>query len=63
MHSDLGNYHIFENSAVKDAGVDAGVSIDIDGQARPYDSGYDIGADEFHPYFYIYLPLVLHNAS
>jgi hypothetical protein len=56
-----GHYRIAEDSAAKDAGVNAGVNTDIDGQSRPYGSGYDIGADEFHPHSYIYLPLILHN--
>lgn len=59
-HPVSGNYRIAENSAAKDVGVNAGVSTDIDGQSRPYGSGYDIGADEFHPY-YSYLPLILRN--
>jgi hypothetical protein len=62
MHPDSGNYHIAEDSAAKDAGVDAGVMVDMDGQTRPNDTGYDIGADEFHPYFHLFLPLILCNA-
>jgi hypothetical protein len=58
---DTGNYHIAGNSAARDAGLNAGVTTDIDGQSRPYDSGYDIGADEYCPTAYIYLPLVLRN--
>ena len=53
------NYHLGQNSAAIDAGVDAGVYTDIDGQARPFGAGFDIGYDEavIYPLF---LPLVLH---
>ena len=40
------DYHIGSGSAAIDKGVDAGIYTDIDGQARPYGSGFDIGADE-----------------
>ncbi len=43
---DAGDYHIRSGSAAIDAGVDARVSIDLDGEPRPTGSGYDIGADE-----------------
>ncbi len=48
---DAGNYRIQPPSAAVDAGVAAGVTIDIDGDARPCGNGYDIGADEYvrHP--------------
>jgi uncharacterized repeat protein (TIGR01451 family) len=39
-------YHITSASAALDAGVDAGVATDIDGERRPLGSGYDLGADE-----------------
>ncbi|MGC9358437.1 MAG: right-handed parallel beta-helix repeat-containing protein [Anaerolineae bacterium] len=39
-------YHLTFGSAAIDKGVSAGVSTDIDGQARP-NGGYDLGADEF----------------
>ncbi len=51
-------YHLQAGSAAIDAGVDAGVTTDIDGEARPWGAGYDIGADEFRQW-YVYLPLVL----
>ena len=42
-----GTYHLQVGSAAIDAGVDAGVTTDIDGEARPWGAGYDIGADEY----------------
>ncbi len=47
------DYHIGAGSAAIDAGVDTGVSVDIDGDVRPLDGDgddtpeYDIGADEW----------------
>ena len=49
------DYHLAEGSAAIDAGVDAGVATDIDGQSR--DASPDIGADEFA--VRTYLPLVM----
>ena len=40
-----GDYHIGANSAARDAGPDAGVTTDIDGDVR--DDLPDIGADEY----------------
>ncbi len=56
-----GDYHIGPNSAAIDAGVNAGVMMDIDNQPRPYQAP-DLGADEYWPpgaLKYVYLPLVL----
>ena len=44
---DIGNYHINTDSAAIDAGVDGGVTEDMDGNERPQNKGYDIGADEY----------------
>jgi predicted outer membrane repeat protein len=61
-----GDYHIGSGSAAIDAGVDAGVTDDIDGDIRPFDGdadgidGFDIGADEYVKW-HVYLPLVLKN--
>jgi hypothetical protein len=41
------DYHLRVTSAAIDQGVNAGVATDIDGDVRPYGSGYDIGADEY----------------
>ncbi|MFN8597523.1 MAG: PKD domain-containing protein [Anaerolineae bacterium] len=43
-----GNYHLTSNSAAIDQGVNAGVTTDIDGDARPIGLGFDLGADEFY---------------
>ena len=43
---DAGDYHILATSAAVDAGVDVGITNDIDGDPRPVAFGYDIGADE-----------------
>ncbi|MGC9398424.1 MAG: right-handed parallel beta-helix repeat-containing protein [Anaerolineae bacterium] len=51
------DYHLGCGSPAIDAGVDAGVTTDIDGDARPHDGGYDVGADEFYGWC-TYLPLV-----
>jgi parallel beta-helix repeat protein len=54
------DYRLTQGSAAVDAGVDAGVTTDIDGDSRPSGAGYDIGADEFGPpKRFVYLPLVL----
>ncbi|MGB9724109.1 MAG: right-handed parallel beta-helix repeat-containing protein [Chloroflexia bacterium] len=53
-------YHLGPGSAAVDAGIDAGVTTDMDGDPRPIGSGYDIGADEAH-FLTIYLPLVVRN--
>jgi hypothetical protein len=53
-----GDYHIRFGSPAVDAGIEAGVTQDIDGDPRPYGMGYDMGADEF-PIRRLCLPLVL----
>jgi hypothetical protein len=42
-----------------DSGVLSNVPTDIDGDERPQETGYDIGADEYVTPFTVYLPLVL----
>jgi len=55
----LGDYHIGPGSAALDAGANAGVTTDIDGDLRPSGPAPDIGADEWR--CKLYLPLVLKN--
>jgi hypothetical protein len=54
------DFHLQASSPCIDAGTDAGMMSDIDGDPRPVGAGYDIGADEFRQR-YIYLPLVEKN--
>ena len=57
-------YHLTVGSAAIDQGVDAGVTVDIDGEQRPVDGGYDLGADEFpRERRRVFLPLVLRGAG
>lgn len=44
---DVDGYHLLSGSAAIDQGLNAGVTADIDGQPRPMDLGYDLGADEY----------------
>jgi len=41
-----GDYHLSVTSPCIDAGTNAGIDTDIDGQYRPMGAGYDMGADE-----------------
>jgi hypothetical protein len=40
------DYHLTCGSLAIDAGTDAGIAEDMDGDARPLEGGFDIGADE-----------------
>jgi uncharacterized repeat protein (TIGR01451 family) len=42
-----GDYHLNSTSIAIDAGIDAGVTTDLDGEVRPYAAGFDLGADEW----------------
>jgi hypothetical protein len=56
-------YHLMNGSAAIDRGIDAGMTTDIDGDARPQGLAHVLGADErvSTPHFKIYLPIVLNN--
>jgi len=53
-------YHILPGSAAIDAGVNVGVTTDVDGDPCPSGLGYDIGADEAQ-LRHVYLPMVMRN--
>ncbi len=42
----MDDYHIGYGSAALNVGRDAGVTVDFEGQARPTESGFDLGFDE-----------------
>ncbi|MBN1813527.1 MAG: hypothetical protein JXA14_16940 [Anaerolineae bacterium] len=60
VNPDGGDYHIGRGSAALDAGVDAGVTADIDGDPRPIGSKPDLGADEA-AWRRVFLPLVVRD--
>ncbi|MDY7077970.1 MAG: S8 family serine peptidase [Chloroflexota bacterium] len=47
LASGAGDYHIGPGSDAIDAGVDVGVTSDVDGDPRPVGARCDVGADEF----------------
>jgi hypothetical protein len=50
------NYHLAPGSKAIDAGINAGINFDIDGDPRPIAAGFDIGFDE--ALFKLLLPLI-----
>jgi len=55
-----GDYHLMDISDAIDAGIDAGVAVDFEGDARPLGDGFDIGYDEtsLSRVYRLYLPMV-----
>jgi hypothetical protein len=53
------NYHLLPASRAVDAGIDVGVSTDVDGEHRPIGDLPDIGADEVS--FKTFLPIVMRD--
>jgi hypothetical protein len=60
---DAMNFHIKATSNAVDMAINAGVTTDIDGVARPIDDGYDIGADEVSKTLppKVFMPIVIHS--
>lgn len=46
VNAAIGDYHLTASSPARDAGLDAGVYTDFEGEARPLGSGFDLGYDE-----------------
>jgi len=59
---DSDGYHLLPWSLAIDRGLDAGTTVDLDGDERPQGVGHDLGADEFLgtvTYRRLYLPLAV----
>jgi hypothetical protein len=54
------DYHLLSESPAVDAGIDVGVSADVDGDGRPVGPRPDVGADEVRLRFF--LPHILRNS-
>ena len=52
------DYHLRAGSPAINAGADLGVHVDVDGQARPFGGGFEIGYDEF-TLIRVLLPVVM----
>lgn len=52
------DYHLNIGSPAINMGADTGVMTDFEGDARPYEGGFDIGYDEWTRRI-IFLPLVM----
>ena len=54
-------YHLSSRSAAIDRGLDAEVTVDIDGQSRDQNAPPDLGADEYVTWRATYLPVVMNG--
>lgn len=52
------DYHLTATSAARDSGVNIGIGVDFDGEARPIGPGFDIGYDE-SPWRPAFIPVAL----
>lgn len=43
------DYHLQPGSSVIDSGVATDITVDVDGDARPFNTNVDVGADEYAP--------------
>jgi predicted outer membrane repeat protein len=55
---DTAHYTLTLASRALNAGANAGLFTDFQGETRPLAGGFDIGWDEFEPPFTVYLPLI-----
>jgi len=58
LNAAVGNLHIQPGSLAIGAGVDVGITVDIDGDARPLSGTFDIGADEFDASTFVVAPTI-----
>jgi spore coat protein CotH len=56
------NYRLRVDSPAIDAGIEVGLTTDVDGDPRPVGGSPDIGADEFRMYD-VYLPFIIREPS
>ncbi|MFN3756651.1 MAG: choice-of-anchor Q domain-containing protein, partial [Flavobacterium sp.] len=58
VNAAAGDLHIQPGSLAIGAGVDVGITVDIDGDARPLSGTFDIGADEFDASAFVPAPTI-----
>ena len=52
------DYRLQSGSPAIDAGLDAGIAVDFEGEIRPSLNGFDVGYDEFVP-IRVMLPIIM----